>query len=92
MGMATWARDAMSQVGRFVIETHNVVLNEHHSGIHQAVYVELSFTHSGAATPPTELSTTYAFITESGGHITAESEVRGGTTVSFYFPAHASPD
>ena len=87
IGIATRARDTMPEGGRFVIETGNVLLNQHHFDIRQAENVQLSLTHSGAPTPPAELSTIYAFVIDSGGHCTAESDVERGTTVTFYFPA-----
>jgi hypothetical protein len=92
MKMATQARDTMSEGGRFVIETHNVVLNEYHSERRRAEYVQLSVTHGGAGAPPADMPTAYAFVREAGGHIIAESAFERGTTFSFYFPARRSPD
>ena len=60
--IATRAHDAMPQGDRFVIETRNVAVYDHHSDIRLAGYVQLSLAHSGAATTPADLSTSYVFV------------------------------
>ena len=84
MDIATRARDAMPQGGRFLVETCNVVLGERHSHIDNKECVQLSLTYSGVETQPTEPSSAYAFVAQAGGRI------EHGATVSFYFPARAS--
>jgi two-component system CheB/CheR fusion protein len=86
MSVAAHARDAMAQKGKFVIETRKVVLYEQLSHSHPGEYVQLSLTHTGPGTLPADLSTAYAFVKQSGGHISTESEVGSGTTINFHFP------
>jgi hypothetical protein len=58
--VATRARDGMPQGGRFLIETRNIVRDEHHSPTRPREYVQLSLAYS---------SVPYPFLAEAGGCI-----------------------
>jgi hypothetical protein len=83
--IAAHARDAMPGGGRFVIETRNVVLEEHHSDVRRAQYVQLSLTYASDAPLP-DLSSAYALLEQCGGHITTSIEVGHGLSINLYFP------
>ena len=82
--IAAHARDSVPPGGRFVIETRSAALDEHHSGLRGGGYVRLllTLTRAGMA----DLRRAHAFVKQTGGHITTESEPGGSTTINFYFP------
>jgi signal transduction histidine kinase len=82
--IAAHARDSVPPGGRFVIETRSAALDEHHSDLRGGGYVQLLLTLTGAGMA--DLRRAHAFVKQTGGHITAESEPGGSTTINFYFP------
>lgn len=88
VNIAAHARDVMPGGGRFVIETRNVVVDEHHSDVRRAEYVQLSLAYAGAGAPLPDLSTASALVEQSGGRITTEID-GGDPSINLYFPVHA---
>jgi hypothetical protein len=84
--LAIHVHDAMLQGGRFVIETRNVVRDEHHADLPRRAYVQLSFTCTGSGTPLAGLPLARIFVEHYGALITTETN---DSTVNFYFPRAA---
>ena len=98
LNLAINARDAMPQGGKLMIETRNrsdaifvCVLSVSDTGtgmsaeIRQRAFEPFFTTKEGRGTG-LGLSTIYGFASQSGGHVTIESEEGKGTTVNLFLP------